>query len=87
LDGTKVCEAVRTDEKLKDTSILAISGYDPEITGPQALAAGADVFLAKPFRPDQLQSKPKNFSPARSPKPFLYPIANRPVSPVRMRIT
>jgi two-component system OmpR family response regulator len=59
LDGTKVCETVRADEKLKDTAILAISGYDTDTAGPEALAAGADVFLPKPFRPDQLQSEAK----------------------------
>ena len=66
LDGAKVCEAVRSDERLKDISILAISGYDPETSGPEALAAGADVFLAKPFRPDQLQSEVKKLLPRAS---------------------
>ena len=63
LDGTKVCEAVRADEKLKDISILAISGFDLETVGPEALAAGADVFIPKPFRPDQILSEAKKLLP------------------------
>jgi CheY-like chemotaxis protein len=63
VDGTKVCEAVRADEKLKDIAILAISGFDQETVGPEALAAGADVFIPKPFRPDQILSEAKKLLP------------------------
>ncbi|MBL8022694.1 MAG: response regulator [Elusimicrobia bacterium] len=63
LDGARVCESVRADEKLRDISVLAISGYDPGVTGPEALAAGADVFLPKPFRPDQILSEAKKLLP------------------------
>jgi excisionase family DNA binding protein len=63
LDGAKVCESVRADDRLKDIAILAISGYDASTTGPESLSAGADVFLAKPFRPDQLQSEVKKLLP------------------------
>ena len=49
LDGFKVCKIIRSDKRLKNTKILAISGQDPQKTEKQALKAGADDFLAKPF--------------------------------------
>lgn len=57
IDGLKVCRAIRSNERLKDIKILAISGYNPEVTKNDSLRAGADDFLSKPFDAAELQEK------------------------------
>ena len=49
--GFEVCQAVRSESSLAATKIIMLSASDGR---SQALAAGADRFLAKPFRPDEL---------------------------------
>ncbi len=49
IDGFKICRSIRANEKLRDTRILAISGFTEDEYRHKALAAGADEFLAKPF--------------------------------------
>lgn len=57
IDGLKVCKSIRADDHLKNTKILAISGYEPEDSRTQSLAAGANDFLGKPFNTDDLREK------------------------------
>lgn len=57
IDGLKVCKMIRSDGRLKNTKILAISGHHPEESAKQSLAAGADAFLAKPFELNGLKEK------------------------------
>jgi excisionase family DNA binding protein len=57
MDGFKVCQIIRKDDRLKQTKILAISGFDTAETHKKILEAGADVFLPKPFRPQALKEK------------------------------
>lgn len=59
LDGLKVCRMIRSDDRLRNARILAVSGHDPEESREQVLAAGGDDFLAKPFRTDELVDKIK----------------------------
>lgn len=49
IDGFKVCRIIRSNEKLKNIRILAISGYNVEESKRQVLSAGADDFLGKLF--------------------------------------
>lgn len=57
LDGLKVCRMIRSDDRLRNARILAVSGHDPEGSREQVLEAGGDDFLAKPFRTDELVGK------------------------------
>jgi CheY-like chemotaxis protein len=50
-DGLEVCRLIRSDPDLRDTAVIVISGNAGE---GDALAAGADRFLAKPFLPSVL---------------------------------
>lgn len=54
IDGFNVCRLVKSNEDLKDTKILAISGYRQEIFKKMSLKAGADAFLPKPLDRNQL---------------------------------
>lgn len=55
IDGLKICEMVRSDKKLKDVRILAISGK--KIPKDQVICAGADDFVEKPFDVNSLKEK------------------------------
>lgn len=64
LDGLKVCETVKTDPRLKDIRIVAVTGYDIERSRKSLLAAGADGFIAKPFKVEQLVAEARRLLPA-----------------------
>jgi excisionase family DNA binding protein len=49
LDGLQVCRRIRSDPLLRETRILAVTGYGDEDTETAARAAGADEFLEKPI--------------------------------------
>lgn len=57
IDGFEVCRRVKGDETTRATKILAISGFGGEGARDDALAAGADAFLAKPFFTRQLEQE------------------------------
>lgn len=57
INGFKTCEKIRSDEKLKFTKILAISGINIEETREKIIKAGADDFISKPFDLDFLREK------------------------------
>lgn len=57
LDGYRVCRMFRGDPKLESIKILAISGFDVAQTRQEALDAGADDFLGKPFDVGDLTKK------------------------------
>jgi CheY-like chemotaxis protein len=49
IDGFKICASIRSNEKLKETKVLAISGHSEAKYRARALEAGANMFLPKPF--------------------------------------
>jgi DNA-binding response OmpR family regulator len=57
LGGLDVLAEMRADERLAGTPVLVITAWSE--TREDLVAAGANDFLAKPFDPDQLQSKLK----------------------------
>ena len=54
MDGIEVCRTLKSDSRTSGTAVLVMSAlpYAEE----DAYAAGADVFLAKPFRLDQIKA-------------------------------
>ncbi len=54
--GVELLRYIRGDERLRSLGVIAMSGYSDARQEQQARAAGADVFLAKPFTVDQLTS-------------------------------
>lgn len=57
VDGFRVCEDIRKDERFQHTKILAISGNNTIETQKRILDAGADIFLPKPFDAEELKAK------------------------------
>lgn len=56
VDGLKVCRQIRRDDPLRQVKILVVSAYADDMTRRQAISAGADDFLAKPFDVSDLVS-------------------------------
>ncbi len=56
MDGIEVCEQIRSKPELKDTVVIAITGYEGKGLQDKVLAAGASTFVKKPVNPDQLVS-------------------------------
>ena len=54
--GIEVLEEMRADERLHDLPVVVMSAWQSPQDVARALAAGADQFLAKPFRVDELAS-------------------------------
>jgi len=52
IDGFEVCRRIR--EKDKNVKIIAITGYDSEETRKKIMASGANVYLSKPFKAEEL---------------------------------
>ena len=50
-DTLGILRAIKTDESLKTVPIVMTSGMDRSV---ECLDAGANAFLLKPFRPDEL---------------------------------
>lgn len=55
LTGFQVCRHVKADPAMRATRILAITGLGAPDTREHVLEAGADSFLAKPIRLDELE--------------------------------
>jgi CheY-like chemotaxis protein len=53
LSGLDVLEELRADERLQHIPVLVMTAWND--TYDDAIAAGADRFLAKPFHPDELK--------------------------------
>lgn len=52
VDGFEVCRRIKGDPELRDIKVLVITGRPDEAVQSQALAAGADDVLWKPFTSD-----------------------------------
>jgi CheY-like chemotaxis protein len=55
MDGWEVLERIRTDERTQGIKVLVLTAHAQEETRERADRGGADAFLTKPFRPDDLR--------------------------------
>jgi CheY-like chemotaxis protein len=60
MDGFEVCERVRADPTTRDTRILVSTGFSDDQTRRRALEAGANDYLTKPYRMEDLLEKVEN---------------------------
>lgn len=59
-NGLELITEIRADKQLQGTRILAMSGvYRREDDALEAIRSGADAFINKSFRPDELREKVK----------------------------
>lgn len=58
MDGYELIAAVRSDASMKNTQLLAMSGvFRKETDVARVVQAGADDFINKSFKPEQLQER------------------------------
>lgn len=49
MDGYEVCQRIRADVSLKDTSIIMLTAKGRDVEKEKGLALGADHYITKPF--------------------------------------
>jgi two-component system chemotaxis response regulator CheY len=54
LDGVETCRRLRSDPVTADATIVMLTGMSDTPSEDRAVAAGADLFLTKPFSPLRL---------------------------------
>lgn len=57
MDGLELLKAVRADERLASQRFLMLTANVHASNVAQAIAAGVDDYVAKPFKPEILQTK------------------------------
>ena len=67
LDGLEVCRRVKANPATRATRILVITAFVDEGTAEEARRAGADGFLRKPLRLDDLTAEVERLIHARPP--------------------
>ncbi len=56
MDGWEVLSHIRADERTRDVTVLVLTAHAQEETREKADRDGADAFLTKPFRPNELRA-------------------------------
>ena len=54
IDGFEVCQTLKTKEETKHIPIVVLTAKTGEEDRQKALEAGADSYMTKPFRPEEL---------------------------------
>ena len=56
MDGWEVLDRIRNDPRTNQLRVLVLTAHAQEETRERADRGGADAFLTKPFRPDDLRA-------------------------------
>jgi DNA-binding response OmpR family regulator len=56
-DGLSLCQELRADPRLVNTPILMVTGRGETLDVVQGFEAGADDYIQKPFRPEELRAR------------------------------
>jgi len=67
IDGYEATRRIKADPALRHIPIIAVTSYALSGDDAQALAAGCDAYVAKPFSPRALLAKVRAYLPERSP--------------------
>ncbi|HEY5625570.1 MAG TPA: response regulator [Dehalococcoidia bacterium] len=54
MNGFDVCRAVKSDADLKDVYIVVLTAKGQEVDRQRGEEVGADIYMTKPFDPDEL---------------------------------
>ena len=55
MDGWQVLDRIRSDMRTRNLKVLVLTAHAQEETRERADRGGADAFVTKPFRPDDLR--------------------------------
>jgi two-component system, OmpR family, alkaline phosphatase synthesis response regulator PhoP len=61
MNGFDVCHAVKKEHNLKSVKIILLTAKGQEADRQRGLEVGADMYLTKPFDPDQLLDLVRGF--------------------------
>lgn len=64
VDGYEVCRYIRQQESLKGTKVIFLSAKSKEADIEKGYAAGADLYLTKPFSTRELMQRIGEFAPS-----------------------
>ena len=56
MNGQDICNTIKSDKDIKDTTVILVSAMDPTNNRFTALKNGADYYIKKPFDPIELRS-------------------------------
>lgn len=57
MNGFEVCQAVKRELKLNDVYIVMLTAKGQEYDKQKGAEAGADIYMTKPFDPDEIVEK------------------------------
>lgn len=57
MNGFDVCHAIKHDLGLRDTYVVLLTAKGQEFDRQRGIEVGADMYMTKPFDPDQLLEK------------------------------
>lgn len=57
MNGFDVCEAVKQDESVRDVYVIILTAKGQEYDRQRGVQVGANLYITKPFDPDELLSK------------------------------
>lgn len=63
VDGFEVCRVLKDDEKTRDIPIIVLTALAGEEDRQRVMEMGADSYMTKPFRPQELWNEMKKFLP------------------------
>jgi CheY-like chemotaxis protein len=65
MNGYELAQHIRQDPRLRDVTLVALTGYGHDEDRQRALAAGFDYHLVKPVDPAKLDSLVAEIAPAK----------------------
>lgn len=67
MDGYRVCSLLKRDDRYKSIPILVLSARTQASDVRKGMASGADGYIVKPFKPEELLSKIKELLAKNAP--------------------
>jgi two-component system alkaline phosphatase synthesis response regulator PhoP len=64
LDGYTACYAIKTDELTKEIPVVMLTGIGHELNRQLSQEMGAEGYITKPFKPDDLLDKVRQYASA-----------------------
>src|SRR5687767_6652674 len=69
MNGFDVCEAVKQDETVRDVYVIILTAKGQEYDRQRGDQVGANLYMTKPFDPDELLSKAREVLEAATSRP------------------